>query len=245
MNTLNELQTSKKELENLMNRVNSACNYIGYLKESSSYVTPEDLYNYIQRIVAFVNEDLLVMELLQSKQQMRGALFDVQSMVETCVLFSYKFHFPYEDDDKVIFLFLLLKYIIAAYKRFTTIFDAIYAYCDKDVLLDPRYQKHSKVKDEIIRKSSTRNFILEVILPFLSIVELYLLNLKMAIENKKPAGISINVHGSIGNNVLIGDFSNNQGDINSDLVINPELALSKDELDDIESINEYDTITYE
>jgi hypothetical protein len=44
-------------------------------------------------------------------------------------------------------------------------------------------------------------------------------------------------YGSIGNNVLIGDFSNNQGDINSDLVINPELALSKDELDDMESIN--------
>ncbi|MFC7441067.1 hypothetical protein [Laceyella putida] len=183
-----------------------------YLRNSSPYIPPEGFYNYIRSIIKFVHKQPLVFELVR-KRTVR--FYDIKSAVEAGIIFDRKLATPDDDDEEIAFNFALFKYLRLAYRRFT-IFEAIYPYRDKDELLDEKFIKNVKVKEEVGRKSAVRNFINEVILPFLNLIMMELSNMKMELETQKSMGISIHIEGNVGDNAFIGDFSQNRGQIGHD-----------------------------
>ncbi|EGK14644.1 hypothetical protein HMPREF9374_0188 [Desmospora sp. 8437] len=205
---MNQPQTH--EIENqtewLLKKINSTLNELKYLKESSSYVSSSSFYNYIQRIIEYIDNDQIANKIVNhSDKEDDIKYYDVRSLVDSCSFFEYTFNLPEDDDDMMVFVYQLLKYLLKAYRRIT-IFYAIIGYRNKVELLDERIQ--GKIKEEVIKKSSAINFVQHVILPFLGLIEMKLMNTKMDIENGRKTNVfSIHIAGNVGENAKIGDFS--------------------------------------
>ncbi|MBS7529364.1 hypothetical protein IC619_002490 [Hazenella sp. IB182353] len=225
----------QKKDNKMLDDISNTLHYVAHLKENSAYITPEGMYKYLKKIVLFVINEPLIVHLLEQKPY----LCDAQSAVESCVFYNMKCDInALEDEQKIIFVTLLLKYICSFYDRFD-IFNAIYAYRDLDQFIDPRVLKNSRAKTQAIQKSSTQNFINEMIVPYLCILELYLLQYKGDLENNQSS-FHIHIEGSVGGHILLGDFSNNQGNINSDFLKSPELMEQEKENDqeEVEQLND-------
>lgn len=193
-------ELSKEKLNLMLTAVNNTLNNIKFLKESAAYVGLEGFYRYVQSVIRFVERQPLAMEIVNSK---RSRFYDVKSALDSGLFFDKMLNTPDEDDEHVAFVFEFLKYLLSRTKRFE-IAEKIYNYRDKE-----------ETHQEKIKDSSIRNFIGKVIYPFLGIIEMELLNMKMNIENQKLTGLIINIAGNVGDHALIGDFSFNEGDIQS------------------------------
>ncbi|MDA8352964.1 MAG: hypothetical protein M0Z65_07195 [Firmicutes bacterium] len=204
---MNQPQTcnSDHQTEWLLKKIINTLNEVKYLKENSDYISPSSFYNYIQSVIQYIEKDPLAKQIVEQTQEERN-YYDVRSAVDSCSFFEYTITLPEDNDDLICFVYQLLKYMLFAYRRFT-IFYAITGYRDKVELLDERIK--GKVKEEVIQKSSTKNFIQQTILPFLGLIEMKLMNAKTDIENGNTNTTNFYIHiaGNVGDHTNIGDFS--------------------------------------
>lgn len=206
---MNPPQTHEVEnqTEWLLKKINSTLNELNYLKENSSYISTSSFYNYIQGIIDYIDNEPITKRIVdRADEEGEIEYYDVRSCVDSCSFFEFTFNLPEDNEDMMVFVYQLLKYLLKAYRRFT-IFYAIVGYRDKVELLDERIQ--GKIKEEVIQKSSTANFIQQVVLPFLGLIEMKLMNSKTNIENGKNASFLIHIAGNVGEHAKIGDFSQN------------------------------------
>ncbi|MBC6930670.1 hypothetical protein [Laceyella putida] len=223
----------ESEEEVILTLLNNTLENMKYLRESSNHVSPESFFPHLREVVDLIAKQPMALQVIKERQK---KFYDIQSAVETSIFLDKKLKLPDSSDEEVVFIFGLLKYFTLVYNRYS-IFDAIYPYREKtpEELEDEEkriqqsiwettqeeeeYDRLQKLRrkrmQEKNRKSSSTNFINEVLIPFIRMIERELMKAKLELETKRATGVHINIEGNVGDHTVIGNFENSKSTINS------------------------------